>query len=54
MPARKPILDELLDLIDVHELHIVHMPILLPFHNNIGRNTFIAHGFRVCLMLLAR
>lgn len=53
MPSRKPILDEVLNLGDVHELDVVNVAILLPLHNYVRRDTLIAHSFRVGLVILA-
>lgn len=49
----EPILHEILNLGDIHELHIVHMTIFLPLDDHIGRNTFITHSFRIRFMIFA-
>lgn len=50
--AGDPILDEVLNLCDVHELHVIDMTVLLPFDDHIGRNTFVTHSFGVSFMVL--
>ena len=50
MLSREPILNKVLNLRDVHELNVVHMTILLPLNHHIGRDTLIAHGFRIRVM----
>jgi hypothetical protein len=50
---RDPVLDEVLDLRNVHELDVINMAILLPLDDHIGRNAFVAHSFGVGLMVLA-
>lgn len=48
-----PIFNEILNLSNIHELHIVNMSILLSFDDNVWRYTFVAHGFWIRLMILA-
>lgn len=49
----QPILDEILDLGDIHELNIVHMTIFLSLDHHIRRHTLVAHSFRIGLMTFA-
>lgn len=51
--ARKPVLDEFLDLGDVHKLNVVHMAILLAFDDDVGRDALVAHGFGIGLVVAA-
>ena len=51
--AGQPILDEILDLRNVHKLYIVNVPIFLSFDDDVGRYAFVAHGFGVGLMIFA-
>ena len=54
MTSWEPIADRVLNLGDIHELNIVNMSELLPFNNNIWRNTLITHSFRIGLVHFAR
>ena len=48
-----PKLNEWGNLLNVHELNIVNVSILLPFNDDTGRNTFVAHGLWIWLVILA-
>jgi len=50
--SRKPVADKILNLGDVHKLNVIDMTKFLSFDHHIGRNTFVAHCFRVGLMTL--
>ena len=51
--ARQPILDEILNLRDVHKLHVIHVAILLSFDDDVGRYALVAHGFGVGFVVFA-
>lgn len=48
-----PVFNKSLNLLYIHELDIVNMPVLLPFDYYTGRNTLIAHGLWVRLVIFA-
>lgn len=48
-----PMFDHFGKSLNVHEFHIIHMSKFLPLDNNIRRDTFIAHCFRIGFMILA-
>ena len=48
-----PIFNESLNLINIHKLNVINVSVLLSFDDDIGRNTFVTHGFRVRFMILA-
>jgi hypothetical protein len=50
--AGHPVFDEILDLGDVHELHVIDVTVLLPLDDHIGRDTFVAHSLGVWLVVL--
>ena len=48
-----PMLDHFGERFNIHEFHIVYMPELLSLDNNIWRDTFITHSFRIGVMIFA-
>lgn len=53
MTSGHPVADEVLDLCDIHKLDIIHMSELLSFDDDVRRDTFITHSFRIRLMVFA-
>lgn len=51
--ARQPIPHKILDLSNIHKLHIIDMTILLPLDDHIGRHAFVTHSFGVGFMASA-
>ena len=49
----QPVTHEVLNLPNVHKLHVVDMPVFLPLDNHVGRDALVAHGFRIGLMASA-
>ena len=48
-----PVFNEVLDLGNVHELHVIHVTILLGFYYDAGRDAFVAHCFGIWLVVFA-
>ena len=51
--AGQPILDEILNLRDIHKLYVIHVTILLSFDDDVGRYAFVAHGLGVGFVVFA-